>query len=131
MSNSPFPFDPNDPYEMGRAEEEQKEQQRHEEEIRKGNDPAINFFKLTGRLFYFAFIFSSSLVAAYYILKPLAFYQSLSGWEKALAFIATAYLIVCIVYFLKGILISLRFAGNKLWILVWIICFAFVCLLPA
>lgn len=26
MNNSPFPFDPNDPYGMRRAEEEQKEQ---------------------------------------------------------------------------------------------------------
>lgn len=131
MSNSFLPYDPMDPYGMQRAEEEQKEQQRQQKEIKKGNDPAVNFFKLTGKIFYFAFIFSSALVAAYYILKPLTFYRSLAAWEKVVAFIALAYLIICLVFFLKGMLMSFRFAGNKLWILFWLICFAFVCLLPA
>lgn len=42
-----------------------------------------------------------------------------------------AYLILCFVYFLKGIIIGLRAKNNTLWILPWIICIILCCIFPA
>ena len=42
-----------------------------------------------------------------------------------------AYLILCVVYFLKGIIIGLRAKNNILWILPWITCIILCCIFPA
>ncbi|RRJ89826.1 hypothetical protein EG240_10540 [Paenimyroides tangerinum] len=54
--------------------------------------------------------------------------DQLKIWGLSLIF---AYLILCIVYFLKGIIIGFRAKNNKLWILPWIICIILCCIFPA
>lgn len=49
-------------------------------------------------------------------------------WGFTLLF---TYLILCIIFFLKGIVIGLRTKGNKLWILPWGICVLLCCITPA
>lgn len=49
-------------------------------------------------------------------------------WGFTLLF---TYLILCIVFFLKGIIIALRAKRNKLWILLWSICVLLCCVIPA
>jgi len=41
------------------------------------------------------------------------------------------YLIFCIIYFLKGLIIGLRSKNWKLWILPWVICVLLCCVFPA
>lgn len=41
------------------------------------------------------------------------------------------YLILCLVFFLKGISIGLRNNGSKLWLVPWVICVLLCCILPA
>lgn len=49
-------------------------------------------------------------------------------WGFSLLF---AYLIFCIVYFLKGTVIGLRRKNRKLWVLPWAICVLLCCIAPA
>jgi hypothetical protein len=41
------------------------------------------------------------------------------------------YLIFCIIYFLKGVIIGLKAKNRKLWILPWSICVLLCCIVPA
>lgn len=102
---------------------------------KKAEEDSANLFtqlvKLAGICFFVAFIYSSSIVAAYFLIRNTAFYISLQTWEKLLSVLFLAYLLSSLVFFFKGIMIVLRAARNWGWILIWLICFTFVCLLPA
>lgn len=89
------------------------------------------FLKLIGVLLFLCFIYSSSLLASYLILHNTTFYDSLAGWEKPISIIILAYLIGCFVFFLKGIMIVMKAAKSWRWVIIWFVCFTFVCLLPS
>jgi hypothetical protein len=87
--------------------------------------------RLVGMCLFVAFLYSSSLIAAYFLLRNTDLYTGLQTWEKVIAVLFLAYLISSLVFFLKGIMIVLRAARNWWWVLIWVVCFVFVCLLPA
>lgn len=49
-------------------------------------------------------------------------------WGITLLF---TYLIFCVIFFLKGIVIGLRDKNRKLWVLPWVICVFLCCIIPA
>lgn len=112
----------------GQGVEDGKRQQQSEKDFSKG---AGTLFSLIGSTLFAAFIYSSSLIASYFILKGTTLFIDLQKWEKFIAVLAVAYLISSLVFFLKGIMLVLKAAGKWLWMVIWFICFAFVCLLPA
>lgn len=90
-----------------------------------------SIIKFIGILLFLSFLYSSSLFASYFILRKMDFYLNLQNWEKVIAVLFLAYLISSFVFFLKGFMIILRAASNWWWVLIWFVCFVFVCLLPA
>jgi magnesium-transporting ATPase (P-type) len=102
---------------------------------KKAEEDSTNLFtqllKLAGICFFVAFIYSSSIVAAYFLIRNTHFFLQLQAWEKLLAVLLLAYLISSLVFFFKGIMIVLRAARNWGWVLIWLLCFTVVCLLPA
>ncbi|WP_207515781.1 hypothetical protein [Longitalea luteola] len=107
--------------------EEKRRRKKAEEESAKFMGVLL---KTIGTWFLLAFIYSSSLFAAYFILNDSKFFASLKGWEQVIAVMFLAYLISSLVFFLKGIMIVLRAYRNWWWIVIWVVCFVFVCLLP-
>lgn len=91
----------------------------------------MNIIKFIFICLFIGFLYSSSLVAAYFILRNMDFYLGLQTWEKVIAVLFAGYLISSFVFVLKGIMIVLRAARNWWWVFLWFLCFAFVCLLPA
>jgi magnesium-transporting ATPase (P-type) len=108
--------------------EEKKRKKKSEEESTK---LLVLILKLIGMLLFVAFLYSSSIFAAYYLIRNFDFFLKLQTWEKVIAVLFLAYLISCLVFYLKGIMIVLRAVRNGWWVLIWLICFAFVCLMPA
>lgn len=70
------------------------------------------------------------LFTAYFLSQKLFGSEAdkLKIWGFTLLF---TYLIFCIIFFLKGIIIALRAKRNKLWILPWGICVLLCCIIPA
>lgn len=107
--------------------EEKKQKKKAEEETTKLFGTIL---KLIGLLFFVGFLYSSSIFASYYLMRNFDFFLKLQGWEKVIAVLFLAYLISSLVFYLKGIMIVLRAVRNGWWILIWSVCFVFVCLLP-
>lgn len=97
---------------------------------RKQTAGLIVAFKYIGIFLFRCLIYSSSLVAAYYIMAQKTFYLQASRLEKLAYIIIGAYLITCVLYLLKGLMIALKANRKPIWYLLWAVCFTFVCLLP-
>lgn len=86
------------------------------------------------RLFVFflgiAIVFGMFLYSGYFLSLKLLGEETDKSKIWGLAIFCT-YLIFCIIYFLKGIVIGLRAKKNKLWILPWLICVLPCCFIPA
>lgn len=83
------------------------------------------FIKLAFKLFiYFPLVFIGYLIAAKFLDK------NAHGllWFTAIAFFA--YLIYLFLYFLKGVVLSLKFRHNFLWVPLFFIAVTFACVLP-
>lgn len=116
---------------MNYYSQEVEEEKRQQEAARNFSKGIRSFLSMIAALLFVTFIYSSSLFASYFILKGTSLFTSLQGWEKFIAVLILAYLISSFVFFLKGIMIIFKNAHRWLWIVIWIICFTFVCLLPA
>jgi hypothetical protein len=108
--------------------EDGKRQQEAAKNFSKGTG---SFLSMIATLLFVSFIYSSSLFVSYFILRETNFFTNLQGWEKFIAVLMLAYLISSFVFFLKGIMIVFKKASRWLWVVIWVICFTFVCLLPA
>ncbi|GGH70217.1 hypothetical protein HNQ91_002965 [Filimonas zeae] len=87
-------------------------------------------FKYIGIFLFRCLVYSSSLVAAFYIMQHKTFYLQASRLGKLAYLIIGAYLITCVLYLLKGLMIALKANRKPVWYLLWAVCFTFVCLLP-
>jgi hypothetical protein len=75
-----------------------------------------------------AAIYGPFLYAGYLIANKLALENK---WYFVFALITIAYLLVCFIYWLKGMLIALRQKGNELWLVLFAVCVIISCVLPA
>ncbi len=79
------------------------------------------------RFFIYLFIFLPLLaVASLFTTKVLD--KKTEGIYQVAAIVVMAYLIYCILFFLKGMLMFWKRKLNPLWIIIWMICTAFTCL---
>lgn len=78
-----------------------------------------------------AILYSGALILAYMLCKALGIADVKSTGTKILILLSAAYLVLCSLYFLKGLLVSLKARNNQLWIILWIVCFLIICVLPA
>lgn len=106
---------------------------RKEDEEQSSEGTADLFGGLISLVFYFAkiaAIFGLFLFTAYRLSDKLLGSEAdkLKIWGLTFLFI---YLLFCVIFFLKGIIIVLRAKQNKLWILPWSICVLLCCVLPA
>lgn len=84
-------------------------------------------FRIFLSLVWGAFVCVPLLILGYWIATSMS---SLYNGEMIIKIALTlffAYLGFGLVYFLKGMLISLRASKNKLWILIWLVCVSTTC----
>jgi len=86
--------------------------------------------KLIGIFLFGCLLYSSSLVSAYYIVKEWNYFQHATRWEKLACIAVAAYIITCVLFLIKGVMIALKTKGKSVWYLLWVVCFTYVCLLP-
>lgn len=79
---------------------------------------------------YYLFVYSPIFVIAYLSADYLKDTYSDSLKIKIPLIVLLAYLIYCLVFFLKGILICLKIYKNYLWVFVLILCILLTCLPP-
>lgn len=70
-------------------------------------------------------------VYAGYLLSQKVLGEEAEKFQLVCGSILFTYLIFCLIYFLKGIIIGLRSKNNILWILPWTICVLLSCVVPA
>lgn len=115
-------------------ESEEEYQSRKQEEELQQRDSSTGVFEMfltiSILLLHIAAVFGVFIYAGYLLSLTLLGEETdkVKIWGFALLF---TYLIFCIIYFLKGIIIGLRTRNLKLWILPWVICVLLCCIFPA
>lgn len=84
-------------------------------------------FRIFLSLVWGAFVYVPLLVLGYWIASRMSSLYSDEMIIKISLTLLFAYLGFGLIYFLKGILISLRASKNSLWILIWLVCVAATC----
>lgn len=79
---------------------------------------------------YYCVIFSGGLILSHLLLKSLGVPDKTGTWEYLLYLLGIGYIIVCLIFFIKGIMIQYRIAKNKIWIPLFVLCLSVVSLLP-
>lgn len=110
-----------------RKEEQALEEQRN---YNPSSDPLTWFFKLVKFSFKVLLVLGVFIYVSYVLsTKVLAPESSkMKVWAFAIAF---TYIMLSVIYFLKGIIVGLRARGRILWIVLWILCFITCCVVPA
>ena len=62
-----------------------------------------------------------------YVLAKELFGEETDKWKLAAFTILFTYLILCVVFFIKGIAMGLRWKRKWIWVLPWIICIVVTC----
>lgn len=88
----------------------------------------VLFLLLTA--FYFLMIFSGVLLLSIWLLHTFKIGAGQPFKYQVLIVLAMAYGLLCIIFLLKGMLVSFRQHGNGIWRLIWMICTAAICVLP-
>jgi glucan phosphoethanolaminetransferase (alkaline phosphatase superfamily) len=88
------------------------------------------FFFLFLQFLYYCVIFSGGLILAHLLLKSLGVADKTGTWEYLLYLFGIGYVMVCLIFFIKGIMIQYRIAQNKIWIPLFVLCLSVVCLIP-
>lgn len=107
-----------------------------EYEVRKSGESQAVTGLMSGIIIFFLFVLKIGAIFGVFFYAGFLLSQKVLGiesdkfkiWGFALFF---AYLIFCVIYFLKGIIIGLRGNNRKLWILPWTTCVILCCILPA
>lgn len=97
------------------------------------NNEVLAFINLSIMIFKLLFnliVYSPLFGVAIYITEFLNIIHSDSILFKYLLIFLLTYLIYCLVFFIKGITISLKVNYNNFWIVLFIFSFLFTCLLP-
>jgi hypothetical protein len=88
------------------------------------------FFFYFLQFLYYCIIFSGGLILSHLLLKSLGIPNKTGDWEYLLYLLGVGYLMVCLIFFTKGIMIQYRKAQKKVWIPLFILCLSVVCVLP-
>lgn len=84
-------------------------------------------FRILLSLVWGAFVYVPLLILGYWIASSMSSLYSDEMIIKISLTLLFAYLGFGLIYFLKGILISLRASKNRLWMLIWLVCVATTC----
>lgn len=84
-------------------------------------------FRIFLSLVWGAFVYIPLLILGYWIASSMSSLYSGEMIIKISLTLLFAYLGFGLIYFLKGILLSLRASKNRLWILIWLVCVATTC----
>jgi hypothetical protein len=82
------------------------------------------------KLLFKAFIYTPLLLTAYLVTGVLL-RRTADGVYWFLLIIAFTYLLYQLIFFIKGLLITLKFNGNLLWVPLYITCVLYTSVLPA
>ncbi len=123
MSNN-YPFDA----EPGESEEQYHQRKRAESEA------AVGLLMSLARLAYmsirFGIIYCFFLYAAYQLVIFL-WSREIGSWKIAGLTLVFTYLMLCIIYLLKGIMLGLRANKKGWWKVLWVLCVIITCVFPA
>jgi len=110
----------------------------HEEAVaqartdRASNHLIYAFFRLLFKCFLLFFLLLPSIFCGFLILQKLKISFATTGrWEYVGWLCGAVYIIECLVFFLKGWLLSLRDRDNRLWLLLMAICLLYCFIFPA
>ena len=84
-------------------------------------------FRIFLSLVWGAFVHVPLLILGYWLASSMSSLYSDEMIIKISLALLFAYVGFGLVYFLKGMLISLRASRNRLWILIWLVCVATTC----
>ncbi|TXJ28073.1 MAG: hypothetical protein E6Q24_07025 [Chitinophagaceae bacterium] len=112
-------------------DEEKAEREAREKANKSTAKHTTQWLTLLLKLLFGAFLWTSGLLIAYFILKGSNSFVQLPIWQKVALLIGGAYLFNCVIFFLKGIMVALKLSGRKSWLLLWIINSCLICLPPA
>src|SRR5690606_446312 len=87
-------------------------------------------FGLIFRILRILVVYGLFIYISYMLAKQL-FGEETDKWKLAAFTGLFTYLILCVVYFIKGIAMGLRWKGKGVWVLPLIICIAATCVFPA
>lgn len=83
--------------------------------------------RLIFRLVVFLFIFLPLLVSAYWVTTQFVDWHKDHFVDKALLLIVFTYLLYCLIYFFKGMIIALRTNRIFWWAVIWVVCMILTC----
>ncbi|GAA3934197.1 hypothetical protein GO495_29725 [Chitinophaga oryziterrae] len=75
-------------------------------------------------------IFSGSLMVAHLFLKAIGMYRNSGTWEYILWLLGLGYLVTCLLFYIKGIMIIGKVNGNWWWIPLFLLCLFVICIMP-
>ena len=112
------------------GESEEEYTARTNEEVQ--SSTGILFMLVT--LFFFTFKIAVAFgifIYAGYFLSQKILGEEINKFKICGFTLLFTYLIFCIIYFFKGLIIGLHSKNRKLWILPWVICIVLCCVFPA
>lgn len=112
------------------AEETYEEYIARKKREQAGTDLMMTIFGLAFRILRILVIYGVFIYVSYVLTKEL-FSEETDKWKLAAFTVLFTYLILCIVFFIKGIAMGLRWKGKGIWVLPWIICIMVTCAFPA
>lgn len=95
-----------------------------------GTDLMMTIFGLAFRILKIFIIYGVFIYVSYTLSDGL-FGKETDKWKLVAFTILFTYLILCIVFFIKGVAIGLKGKGKALWVLPWVICILLACTFPA
>jgi hypothetical protein len=85
------------------------------------------FIRTIISVLYSAFVYVPLIMLSYFVANKLSGLYSNDIYIKIGLTVITGYLLFSFIYFLKGILIGMRNAGHKMWVVVWLFCVIVTC----
>lgn len=118
----------------GESEQQYWTRKEEEEQQLRQGDKSSEIIQMIFNLF--LLLLKIGVVLGIFIFISYSLSKKIFGEEadqlKILGFtVFLTYLILCFVFFLKGIIIGLWTKGRKLWIIPWVICVLVCCIIPA
>lgn len=97
------------------------------QQARSSHSAGIPILLVLAMILWKAFVYAPLLLAGYWLANMMSAMYGDGWFIKSLLTLVFAVLAAGIIYFFKGMLISLRMLGNKLWLLLAAICIILAC----
>ena len=96
-------------------------------------DRQLGYMSKAVKFLFQAFLLSPVLIAGMFVAVIVIQYVLGIKDSPSLFFLFTAgfsYLIYCLVFFLKGLMLALKSNGRPFWVLLYVLCIGITCILP-